>query len=159
MHTYADDRGFSLMSVFDHLPALPGQVNVSTMYPGAVKAWHRHALQDDHWVALSGALKIGLFNTESHPITAVLRLAGATPGADVQREIPVAPQTGQSIHLGEHRPGVLHIPAGLWHGGVSVGGRSAVLLYYVTRRYDAANPDEERQAWDAFAFDWGVEHR
>jgi len=36
MHTYCDDRGRSIMSVFDHVPELPGQFNVSTMFAGAV---------------------------------------------------------------------------------------------------------------------------
>jgi dTDP-4-dehydrorhamnose 3,5-epimerase-like enzyme len=61
--------------------------------------------------------------------------------------------------LGEHRAGILHIPATLWHGGVAVGGRDATLLYYVTRRYDAQHPDEERRAWDAFPFHWEPERK
>lgn len=159
MHTYADDRGRSVMSLLDHVGELPGQFNASVMYAGAVKAWHRHARQDDHWMVLSGALKIGLFNSEERVMTATLRLAGPTPGADKVATVEIGPNQGRPIFLSEHRPGVLHIPAGLWHGGVAVGGREALLLYYVTQKYDPQRPDEERAAWDAFAFDWGTEHK
>ena len=159
MHTYADDRGRSLMSLFDHVTELPGQFNASVMFVGAVKAWHRHRLQDDHWVVLSGAVKVGLFNSESTELTAELRLATPAPDHEVQRTLKVAPGAGLSVALSAHVPGVLRIPAGLWHGGVAVGDREALLLYYVTRKYDARNPDEERAAWDAFPFRWDIERR
>jgi dTDP-4-dehydrorhamnose 3,5-epimerase len=159
MHSYADDRGRSVMSVYDHLSEIPGQVNASTMYAGAVKAWHRHQLQEDHWTVVHGNLKIGLFNTEAEPISAELRLAGPVPGADQVQAVEVGPQAGRAVYLGEHRPGVLRIPRKLWHGGVAVGGAPALLLYYVTRKYDPANPDEERAEWDDFAFHWSVEFK
>ncbi len=159
MHTYADDRGRSIMSLFDHLPELPGQFNASVMYAGAVKAWHRHARQDDHWCVLAGSLKIGLFNTESPALTAELRLAGPVPGADQVRQLRIESGSGQAVYLGEHRAGVLRIPAGLWHGGVAVGGRDALLLYHVTRKYDPQDPDEQRKGWNELPFDWGVEFK
>ena len=159
MHTYCDDRGHSVMSLFDHIPELPGQFNASKMYAGVVKAWHRHALQDDYWAVLGGALKIGLYNTEAEPICAEVRLAGPRPGADITTSIEVAPNTGQAVYLGEPRPGVLRIPSRLWHGGVAIGGQDALLLYHVTRKYDARHPDEEREAWDKFPFSWRTEFR
>ena len=159
MHVYCDDRGYSLMSLFDHLPEVPGQLNASRMYAGVVKAWHRHALQDDYWAVLAGDLKIGLFNTESAPITAELRLAGALPGTDSVLRLDVSPHAGQAVYLGEHRAGVLRIPARLWHGGVATGGRDALLLYYVTCRYDPSHPDEQRADWNKFDFSWAAEFR
>ena len=159
MHIHSDDRGFSLMSVFDHLEELPGQFNVSLMYAGVVKAWHRHARQDDHWVVVAGDLKIGLFNTNATPVVAELRLAGAEPGAGHVRALEIQPERGLALHLGEHRPGALKIPAGLWHGGVAVGGRDAILLYHVTRKYDPQNPDEERKAWNDLPFTWAMEFK
>jgi dTDP-4-dehydrorhamnose 3,5-epimerase len=154
MHTFVDDRGRSMMSIFDHL-GLPGQINVGVMYANVVKAWHRHAKQDDHWCVLSGNLKIGLFNTENKAITAELLVSGTASSTVL--EIPA--NSGKAVFLGEHRPGVLRIPAGLWHGAVAVGGRDATLLYYVTNRYDPANPDEERFPWDGFVFTWGTEFK
>lgn len=159
MHTFSDDRGRSTMSIFNHVAALGDtQFNASTMYAGAVKAWHRHFRQDDYWCVLSGELKIGLFNTEAEPLTAHLRIATDAPGGETLRTVSVAPGRGEAVYLGEHRAGVLHIPARMWHGGVAVGG-DALLLYCVTRKYDPASPDEERKAWNAFEFDWGIEFK
>jgi dTDP-4-dehydrorhamnose 3,5-epimerase len=147
------------MSVFDHLADIPGQVNASVMYAGAVKAWHRHARQEDNWTVLRGNLKIGLFNTGPETLAAELRLATPAPNGELQRTLEVAPNSGAAVFLGEHRPGVLRIPIGMWHGGVAVGGQDALLLYYVTRKYDPAAPDEERAAWDAFDFAWNIEFK
>ncbi len=159
MHVFSDDRGHSAMSLLDHVGSLPGQFNASTMYAGAVKAWHRHALQDDYWIPLSGNMKIGLYNSNDSEMTAELRLAGALPDSETVIDIVLPADSGKAVYLGESRPGVLHIPAGLWHGGVAVGGRDALLLYHVTRKYDARNPDEERADWDHFGFDWGTEYK
>jgi len=159
VHTYCDDRGHSVMSLFDHVAELPGQFNASRMYAGVVKAWHRHALQDDYWVVLAGDLKIGLFNTETTSITAQLRLAGALPGADAAIAIEIPAGAGKAVYLGEHRPGVLQIPARLWHGGVATGGRDALLLYYMSRKYASGSPDEQREEWNKFPFSWAAEFR
>jgi len=159
MHVFSDDRGHSAMSILDHVDSLPGQFNASTMYAGAVKAWHRHALQDDYWTPLSGDLKIGLFNSEGSPMQTHVRLASTVPGGEEIVTITLAPNSGKAVHLGEHGPGVLYIPAGMWHGGVAVGGRDALLLYHTTRKYDPAKPDEERADWDRFEFDWGTEYK
>ena len=157
MHTFSDDRGRSFMSIFDHLE-FKGQFNSSVMYSGAVKAWHRHFRQDDHWVVMSGNLKIGLYNSTSGPLVAKLMLATTIPSQEREIQLTIEQDSGKAVFLGEHQPGILRIPAGLWHGGVAVGG-DALLLYYVTRKYDPTNPDEERTAWDSFDdFKWGVEH-
>jgi len=159
MHVFSDDRGRSTMSLLDHVDGLSGQFNASTMYAGAVKAWHRHALQDDYWIPLSGDMKIGLFNSEDSQMVTELRLASGTPDGEAIVKIVLPGGTGKAVYLGEHRPGVLHIPAGMWHGGIAIGGKDALLLYHVTKKYDPTNPDEERIAWDHFDFDWGTEHK
>jgi dTDP-4-dehydrorhamnose 3,5-epimerase-like enzyme len=43
-----------------------GQINFSMQYPGVIKAWHRHALQTDFWMALVGHLKVGVYDQDSH---------------------------------------------------------------------------------------------
>ncbi|HYE02503.1 MAG TPA: hypothetical protein VD963_04635 [Phycisphaerales bacterium] len=131
---FVDDRGWSLMNQLHGVLGSEGQINYSCQNPGVIKAWHRHALQTDFWVCLSGHIKVG-----------------------VHRE-----QDGESwsLVIGEKRPGVLIIPPPLWHGAATVGAEPAGLLYYVTRAYDAANPDEERRAYDSVrGFPWQTQHR
>ncbi len=131
---HADDRGWSIMNQMLGVLDPAGQINYSVQYPGVVKAWHRHARQTDFWLCVMGNLKVGVYRD------------------DVR-------QSWMAV-VGERRPGVVIIPPTLWHGAATVGPGSAGLLYYVTRAYDPANPDEERTAHDAFAgFPWTVEHR
>lgn len=126
---YTDDRGWSLMNLMVGVLSEQGQINFSMQYPGVVKAWHRHQHQTDFWCCPIGHLKVGVYREED--------------GA------------GWMIITGEQRPGVVVIPPRLWHGAAAVGTTAAGLLYYVTRAYDPANPDEERRAWDSVAgFPW-----
>lgn len=130
---FADDRGWSMMNQLQGVMTPEGQVNYSVQYPGVIKAWHRHTHQTDFWMCLRGHVKVG-----------------------VQRE-------GEGwawLHvLGEKAPGVVVIPPTLWHGAATVGHEPAGLFYYVTKAYNAGNPDEQRRAHDALAgFPWGVRH-
>lgn len=131
---FADDRGWSYMNQFVGVLSDHGQVNYSVMYPGVVKAWHRHHKQTDFWMALHGHLKLGVHNEKS----------------------------GQSWVkvLGEKAPGIAIVPPTLWHGAATVGNENAGLLYYVTHQYDPLQPDEDRRDWDSVeGFPWGVQFK
>jgi dTDP-4-dehydrorhamnose 3,5-epimerase len=130
---YADERGWSIMNQMQGVMSAKGQVNYSVMYPGVIKAWHRHKLQTDFWMCLMGNLKVG-----------------------VHREGDGQTWLGM---IGEKRPGIMVIPPTLWHGAATVGPGSAGLLYYVTHAYNVESPDEERRGYDGIAgFPWGVRH-
>jgi len=131
---YADDRGWSFMNLLTGVCSSEGQVNVSTQYPGVIKAWHRHHRQMDVWTCIRGHLKAGVYREDDAAAWAIV--------------------------LGEMRPGALFIPPTLWHGAATVGDQAAGLLYYVTQAYDPNQPDEERRPFDAFqGFPWEVRHR
>lgn len=121
LRPYADDRGWSFMGLMAGVLD-GGQVNYSVQYTGVIKAWHRHAHQMDYWTVVRGMMKACVM---SH---------------DGQRR--------WAIEMGEMRPRLLLVPAGLWHGAKTLSGGDASLLYYVTKEYDAANPDDERAAHD-----------
>lgn len=111
-----------------------GQINFSLQQPGVIKAWHRHRLQTDFWSCVLGHLKAGVYRAED--------------------------DCAWMIVMGEMRPGVLIVPPTLWHGAATVGANPAGLLYYVTKAFNAAEPDEERAAYDCFpGFPWLVAHR
>lgn len=130
---FVDDRGFSLMNMMQGVLSPEGQINYSVQHPGVVKAWHRHRLQTDFWLCLRGHIKVGVYRED-------------------------APFAWMTV-LGETAPGALIIPPPLWHGAATVGGEPAGLMYFVTRGYDPAAPDEERRAHDSVAgFPWGTRH-
>ncbi len=130
---FADDRGWSLMNLLTGIMSPQGQVNYSTMYPGVIKAWHRHQKQTDFWIVLNGHLKVGI-HRESDGVSWL-------------------------VTMGEKRPGTLIIPPPLWHGAATIGHEPAGLLYYVTHAYNPAAPDEDRRAYDSIqGFPWQVRH-
>ena len=61
---FTDDRGWSLMNQLQGVMGPQGQVNFSVQYPGVIKAWHRHKLQTDFWIGLTGHLKAGIFRED-----------------------------------------------------------------------------------------------
>ncbi|MGD2110825.1 MAG: dTDP-4-dehydrorhamnose 3,5-epimerase [Phycisphaerae bacterium] len=133
IHPYVDDRGWSYMNQLQGVLSPEGQINFSMQHPGVIKAWHRHDRQTDFWLCVLGHFKAGIHRE-----------------SDDRRWITT---------IGQMRPAVLIIPPPLWHGVATVGSEPAGLLYYVTRAYDAATPDEHRRPWNALPdFPWETTH-
>ena len=119
---FADSRGWSLNDIYSMVPEIPTagigyQINYSILYPGIVKAWHRHKHQDDYFCILNGMAQVGLYSPEK--------------GAE-------------KYFIGEHNPAVVHVQAGEWHGLTAAGNEPCGLLYLVTKKYNPVSPDEER---------------
>ena len=131
MQAYSDDRGWSFLDVFSMLAK--GQINYSVVYPGVVKAWHRHRRQWDHWCVLLGNARVALYDPETKKVA--------------------------THFVGERNPQVVSIPPGVWHGMTPVGATPCGLLYLVTEKYDPKDPDEERAPWDSFGYSWSVANR
>lgn len=129
---YADDRGRSFMNLLQGVMSEEGQIAYSIMYPNVIKAWHRHRMQTDFWICVSGHLK-----------------AGASDGNKTWIAV-----------MGEMHPCLLIMPPLMWHGAATIGDKPASLLYYVICCYDPQSPDEERMSFDAIeAFPWSVQCR
>jgi dTDP-4-dehydrorhamnose 3,5-epimerase len=128
-----DDRARRANDVFgatgDGTVDMAGAINLTWAYPGRIVAWHRHRTQTDHWFVVKGYLKVGLM--------------------DDDRNV-------RWQYLGENERRVLSIPPGIWHGYMVLGEHEAVLMYYVTAKYDHANPDEERMTVAESGVDWSV---
>jgi dTDP-4-dehydrorhamnose 3,5-epimerase len=112
---------------------VPGQINFSILYPGVVKAWHRHKRQTDYFCVIIGDARVAMHDPEKG--------------------------TTETIFIGEHNPKVLKIPLGIWHGYTALGPTPCGLLYYVDRKYDPKDPDEERAPWDSFGYNWFPENK
>lgn len=99
------------------------QANLSVTYPGNIRAWHRHLRgQIDYFLALKGAIKIGVYDEESMEIDEII-----SSGLNMQ---------------------IVRVPGHYWHGFKAIGDEQAMLLYFTTNLYDVGNPDEERRSWD-----------
>jgi dTDP-4-dehydrorhamnose 3,5-epimerase len=118
MRFHQDDRAIRYCDPF---PLKEGDINISVIYPKSLAAWHRHQHQSDHWLVVKGALKVGL-GQEGQPL--------------------------EFQYLSEREPKVLVIPPNVWHGYYNFTDETAILIYYITNKYDPDAPDEERMKAD-----------
>ncbi|MDP8261879.1 MAG: dTDP-4-dehydrorhamnose 3,5-epimerase family protein [Candidatus Ancaeobacter aquaticus] len=112
-----------------------GQVYLTTAYPGAVKGWHYHKKQTDHFVVISGMMKVVLFD---------------------QREKSPTSEEVNEFFMGEHNPMLLSIPPGVVHGFKCISEKEAVVINLPTEAYDYKVPDEFRIPPDSedIPYDW-----
>jgi dTDP-4-dehydrorhamnose 3,5-epimerase len=122
-----DDRGFfcelyrSDWSKFFREPVV--QFNLSSSYPGIVRAWHRHARgQVDYFIVVQGALRICAYDPEVRAL--------------------------EEVVSSDRRLQVVRVPGRFYHGTMAVGDAPALTLYATTVLYDYASPDEERLLWN-----------
>lgn len=128
LNLHPDERGFfcelyrkDWRSLFDEEVV---QVNLSSSFPGIVRAWHRHARgQVDYFVVVEGALQVCAYDDTTHELFEVV--------------------------LSHRRPSVVRIPGHYYHGTKAVGNTSSLMVYGTTRLYEYADPDEERLPWNA----------
>lgn len=123
----ADDEGFRKF----------GQVYMTTNYPGVVKAWHRHEVQEDMVACVKGMIKLVLFDP---------------------REASPSKGTVKEYFIGDHAPMLVRIPAGVYHGWKCISEGESVVVNLPTEMYDYASPDEQRLPWDTpdIPYDWEI---
>ena len=124
-----DDRG-SLMEILrcdDEIFEKFGQVYMTTVYPGVIKAWHYHKIQADNFACVSGKILFALYDGRSNSST-----------------------FGEldDFILSLDEPKLIHIPKGVYHGFKNIGDSEAIVINAVTNPYNHNNPDEYRV--DAF---------
>ena len=123
----ADDDGFEKF----------GQVYVSTTYPGVVKAWHLHKVQDDNFCCVRGMVKLVLYDA---------REGSPTKG------------TVTEYFIGEHNPKLVRVPAGVYHGWKCVSEDESIVVNVPTEPYNHGAPDEYRAPWDTpdIPYSWDI---
>jgi dTDP-4-dehydrorhamnose 3,5-epimerase len=114
-----------------------GQVYMTTTYPGVIKAWHFHKLQNDNISVVMGMLKLVLYDGRENSPT--------------KNEL-------NEFYLGEHNPLLVHVPKYVYHGWKCIGGKEALAINCVTEQYDYKNPDEYRLPFntDRIPYDWAI---
>jgi len=139
---HCDDRGFFQEILRDDESLLDrfGQLSMSKTFPGVIKAFHYHAHQDDLWFFPSGNAQVVLYD---------LRKDSATSGVT------------EKFYMGEDNPTLLLIPRGVAHGYRVLGNLPVVIIYFTTRSYNPADPDEKRIPYNDpdIGFDWETENR
>jgi dTDP-4-dehydrorhamnose 3,5-epimerase len=116
----------------------PAQISYSLMESGAIKAFHLHRRQDDLWfVPPADRLLVGLL--------------------DVRESSPTY-QLSMRFVMGAGEARLLLIPAGVAHGVANLRSVPASIIYFTTRAFDPADPDEHRLPHDLLGADfWSIQ--
>ncbi len=134
-----DERGFlmEMLRSDDELFQRFGQSYITACYPGAVKGWHYHRKQTDHFVCVHGMAKVVLY--------------------DGRDDSPTHGQL-QEFFMGERNPILLKIPPLVMHGFKAVGVDTALIINIPTELYNYKEPDEYRVPWDSaeIPYDWSL---
>ena len=99
------------------------QVNWAILNPGAITDWHMHRLQTDYIVAVTGIIKLALWDG---------RETSPTSGAH------------DIIRFGVVRPVLVIVPSGVWHGLHNESGAPAGYINLIDKAYVHENPDNYR---------------
>lgn len=134
-----DERGWlvELMrpdwDVFDKF----GQVYLTTIYPGVVKAWHYHKKQADHMICIKGMLKLALYDSRKSSST--------------HKQLA-------EVFFGDQKPLLVKIPPLVYHGFKAIGEETAYVINVPTELYNYKEPDEFRLPPDTkqIPYDWGL---
>jgi dTDP-4-dehydrorhamnose 3,5-epimerase len=134
----ADERGWLMEMMRDDDPFFKkfGQVYLSVVYPGVVKAWHYHKRQTDHFVVVRGMAKVALY--------------------DSRDDSPTRGEVNE-FFLGDRNPVLVVIPPSVLHGMKGIGTEPAYLINTPSEHYLHTEPDEHRIPPDSpdVPYDWG----
>ena len=121
----ADERGrlFEMLRRDDPLFRKFGQVYCTTVNPGVVKGWHYHKKQTDHFVCVSGMIKLVAYDG---------RKGSPTRG------------TVNEFFIGVHNPMLVMIPPYVLHGFKGISSHEALVINVPDEPYHHGRPDEYR---------------
>lgn len=132
-----DERGFLmelLRSDWEEFERF-GQVYVTACYPGAVKAWHYHKVQTDHFICIQGMAKVVLYDGRD-----------GSPTHGLINE----------FFMGELNPILVKVPPLVLHGFKGISPDIAMIINVPTELYRYDQPDEYRlpPQTDQIPYDW-----
>ncbi len=134
-----DERGrvMEILRQDDEVFEKFGQVYMTTSYPGVIKGWHYHKLQDDNMTVVAGMMKVVLY--------------------DGRKDSPTHGEINE-FFVGSHNPLLIHIPKGVYHGWKNIGTEEAIAINSVTEAYNYQKPDEHRTEYNdpAIPYDWDI---
>ena len=104
------------------------QVNWVELNPNAVTDWHFHSIQTDHLIAVSGNIKLCLFDGRPKSTTSGI---------------------SEIIRFGIKNPALVIVPPGVWHGLRNESGQPAGYLNVINELYNHKNPDNFRLPADS----------
>lgn len=114
-----------------------GQISLSSMMPGCIKAFHAHQKQTDYSTIVSGACMIGLIDKRRNSTTYNFK---------------------QVLYTNEAARILVKIPPGVAHGYKALGCEPVLIVYYTDKMYLGSGRkqklDEIRFPYNLDGFSW-----
>jgi len=112
-----------------------GEIYFSTVYPGVVKGWHRHAEMTLNYACVHGRIKLVLFDD---------REGSPTRGEIMER------------FLGPDDYSLVQVPPGVWNGFKGMGPDAAIVANCSTHPHDPTRSTRLDPFDNDIPYDWGV---
>jgi dTDP-4-dehydrorhamnose 3,5-epimerase len=112
-----------------------GEIYFSTIYPGIVKGWHKHAEMTLNYACVHGRIKLVLFDDRDG-----------------------SPTKGQlmEIFLGPDNHSLVQIPPGVWNGFKGMGSETAIVANCSTHPHDPSRSIRLDPFDNDIPYDWEV---
>lgn len=125
LHYICDERGrlIEILRNDDEIFNSFGQLYMTSVNFGVVKAWHYHKEQEDHFFVVKGMLKLVLYDERQDSKTKGLV---------------------NEFFMGDFHPILIKIPPMVYHGFKGISPEETLVLNIPTRAYDHQQPDEYR---------------
>ncbi len=114
-----------------------GEIYFSVVYPGVVKGWHRHIRMVLNYAAVSGMIKLVLYDDRE--------------GSRSMGEV-------QELFIGEDNYCLVRIPSLVWNGFKGFGTKPAIVANCATLPHDPAEIQRFDPRSNVIPYDWGVRH-
>ena len=134
-----DERGAILHMLrsdadhFDHF----GEIYFSTVYPGAIKAWHLHSRMTLNYAVPAGMIKLVCFDSR-----------------------PDSPTSGElmEIFIGELNYLLVTVPPGIWNGFKGIGTKQSLVANCASEPHDPSEITRLDPFADEIPYDWSLRH-
>ncbi len=112
-----------------------GEIYFSTVYPGVVKGWHRHADMTLNYLCVHGRIKLVLYDD---------REGSPTRGEVMER------------FLGPDDYSLVQVPPGVWNGFKGMGSEAAIVANCSTHPHDPTRSTRLDPFDNDIPYDWGI---
>lgn len=134
-----DERGTIMHMLKDSDPEFNqfGEVYFSTIYPGAIKAWHIHKKMELNYAVISGNIKMVLYDDRSD---------SKTKGQLME------------IFLGDRNYLLVKVPAKVWNGFKGIGVKESIVCNCATMPHDPEEIDRLDPFSDEIPYNWELKN-
>jgi dTDP-4-dehydrorhamnose 3,5-epimerase len=115
-----------------------GEIYFSTVYQGAIKAWHRHDEMSLNYACILGRIKLVLYDD---------RHASASRGKMME------------VFLGPDQYALVQIPPQVWNGFKGMSPDYAIVANCASRPHDPSRTTRMDPFDPRIPYDWEVKHR